>query len=64
MQDYRKSLRNNFNKTLLQIGFIMYKVDSNDQIFNKKRLDSDFLLKNVEFEKSGAFVDLRESIYR
>jgi hypothetical protein len=64
MQDYRKSLRNNFNKTLLQIGFIIYKVDSNDQIFNKKRLDSDFLRKNVEFEKSGAFVDFRESIYR
>lgn len=59
-QDYRKSLRNNFNKKLYQIGFIIYKTDSEKQILQRTKLDADHLVKLDDFEKSGPFVDYRE----
>lgn len=60
MQDYRKSDRNNINKILFQIGFIIYNVVSEEQIVKKKKLGIEYLATTQEYEKSGAFKDHRE----
>ena len=53
-------MRNNFNKKLFQIGFIIYKIESAEPIIENKKLEIDYLKSNLIFEKHGKFVDYRE----